>query len=244
MTIDINCDVGEGIANEHLLMPYISSCNIACGGHFGDKNSIDKTIELAIKNNVLIGAHPSYPDTINFGRKRMAISNEELNDSISNQLDLFLERLAVFNQKMHHIKPHGALYNLIAVDEKAALNFIKVIKKYADSVFLYVPYNSVIAHLAKQNNIAIKYEAFADRAYNDDVTLVSRLHKNALITNAVAVYNHVYSMVKENKVQTVTGANKKLEASTFCIHGDQGASLVILKFLHKQLPLKGIYIGS
>ena len=102
MKIDINCDVGEGVENEHLLMPYISSCNIACGGHFGNKITIDKTIKLAIENNVLIGAHPSFPDTKNFGRKVMHISNEKLLQSIQNQLSLFIERVSVFNQKLNH----------------------------------------------------------------------------------------------------------------------------------------------
>jgi UPF0271 protein len=109
MNIDINCDVGEGVKNEHLIMPYISSCNIACGGHFGDADSIDKTIQLAIKNNVKIGAHPSFPDKENFGRTLMDISNAFLKNSIQTQINLFLERLSFFNKKLNHIKPHGAL---------------------------------------------------------------------------------------------------------------------------------------
>ena len=127
--IDINCDVGEGVGNEHLLMPFISSCNIACGGHFGDINSIDKTIQLAIENKVKIGAHPSFPDTENFGRKLMQISDNNFKMSIQNQLDLFSERLSLYDGKLHHVKPHGALYNAIAVDEKLAKLFVKTIKK-------------------------------------------------------------------------------------------------------------------
>ncbi len=244
MTIDINCDVGEGIENEHLLMPYISSCNVACGGHFGDANSIDKTLELAVKNNVLIGAHPSFPDKDNFGRKIIQISNEDLNTSIKNQLDVFLQRMRGFNQKMHHIKPHGALYNLIAVDKVAALHFIESIKDYTDGVFLYVPYNSVIAKVAKQNNIAIKYEAFADRSYNNDLSLVVRSHEKALLTGKEEVYNHVYKMIDKGVVKTISGLEKKIIADTFCVHGDNIASLELLNYLHGKFIDNGITVGQ
>ncbi|WP_405608078.1 5-oxoprolinase subunit PxpA [Polaribacter sp. Asnod1-A03] len=243
MKIDINCDVGEGIANEYLLMPYISSCNIACGGHFGDKNTIDKSIQLAIGNEVLIGAHPSFLDKENFGRKVMPISKEELQISIQNQMDLFLERLAKFNVKLHHIKPHGALYNLIAVDERAAKNFIESILKYTKNVLLYVPYNSVIKKVALKNNIQIKYEAFADRNYNNDLTLVARNQENAVLKNPEEVLKHVCKMALYQKVKTISNVDKEIKADTFCIHGDNEKSLEILEFLSKELAKKGIEIG-
>lgn len=243
MKIDINCDVGEGMANEHLLMPYISSCNIACGGHFGDKDSIDKSIQLAITNKVLIGAHPSFADTENFGRKVMHISKEEMQISIQTQMDLFLERLSKFNQKLHHIKPHGALYNLISVDENAAENFIKSILKYTENVFLYVPYNSVIEKVALKNNINIKYEVFADRNYNNDLTLVARNQEFAIITEAGKVLKHVVNMLLNKQVTTIFNLEKEIKADTFCIHGDHKNSLDILKFLSKEFAKKGIKIG-
>ncbi|ARV07457.1 lactam utilization protein LamB [Polaribacter sp. SA4-10] len=243
MKVDINCDVGEGMTNEHLLMPYITSCNIACGGHFGDKNSIDKTIKLAIENNILIGAHPSFPDTQNFGRNVMDISKEELRISIQNQLDLFVKRLSKFNEKLHHIKPHGALYNLIASDEAFAIHFVETIKNYTKDVFLYVPYNSMIEKVAISNNIAIKQEAFADRNYTDDLKLVSRNHENAVITDPEEVLNHVYKIINEGKVKTTSGTEKVIKATTFCLHGDHKNSLAILKYLSHQLLKKGIIIG-
>ena len=243
MKIDINCDVGEGVENEHLLMQFISSCNIACGGHFGDKNSIDSTINLAIDNNVLIGAHPSFPDKENFGRKIIDISNEDLKKSIQNQIDLFLERLSKFNQKLHHIKPHGALYNLISVDEKSAIHFINTIKKYMSDVFLYVPFNSEIEKVALKNKIKIKYEAFADRNYNEDLTLVSRSNEKALIFNPKNVLNHVCEMALKGNVKTISNIDKPIKVDTFCIHGDNKHSLEILKTLSKELLKKGIEIG-
>lgn len=243
MTVDINCDVGEGITNERLLMKYISSCNIACGGHFGNANTIDETIKLAIKNKVLIGAHPSFPDKENFGRKVLHISHTELQKSIENQLDVFVSRLSIFNKKLHHIKPHGALYNLIAVDENFARTFIKSIKKYSKNTFLYVPYNSVIEKVAIENNIKIKHEAFADRNYNDDLTLVSRTSNNAMILNPKEVFNHVFLMVKKKKVTTISGLEKSIKADTFCIHGDAKNALEIVSYLYRNLKKEDIQIG-
>jgi UPF0271 protein len=242
MKIDINCDVGEGIANEHLLMPYISSCNIACGGHFGNEESIDETIQLAIKNTVLIGAHPSFPDTKNFGRKMMNISHQELQKSIENQLKLFESRLLLADRKLHHIKAHGALYNLIAVDEAFAKTFLKSIKKFAKTVFLYVPFNSVIEKLAINNNIKIKYETFADRNYNDDLTLVSRSDEKAIIQHPEKVFNHVLRMVK-GKVKTISGDLKIIKSDTFCIHGDHKNAVSILEYVSEKLIKEGITIG-
>jgi len=243
MNIDINCDVGEGVINEHLIMPYISSCNIACGGHFGDVTSMDKTIALAIEHKVKIGAHPSFPDKVNFGRKLMQMSNDDLRDSIQNQLDIFLERLFSFDVPLHHIKPHGALYNTIAKDEDLAVLFIEITKKYLKDVFLYVPYQSVIEEIALKNNIKIKYEAFADRNYNDDLSLVSRNTPNALLIDEKEVLNHVLFMIKHQKVNTISGLEKEIKADTFCVHSDTKNALEIVRYLNENLKKEGITIA-
>jgi UPF0271 protein len=242
--IDINCDVGEGMNNEHLIMPFISSCNIACGGHFGNKKTIDKTLQLAIENNVLVGAHPSFPDKENFGRTVLKITEAVLKQSLVAQLDLFLARLANYNQKIHHIKPHGALYNLIAKDRLEAIKFIKITKKYLKDCFLYVPYNSKIAEVALENNINIKYEAFADRMYNDDLTLVSRTRENAMIQDVDAITKHLVKMVKTDTVETIFGTEKEIKAATYCIHGDHENSVGILPALVTKLKNYGIEIGE
>ena len=241
--IDVNCDLGEGVVGEALLMPYISSCNIACGGHFGDKKTIDETIELAIKNEVKIGAHPSFPDRINFGRKLLNISSEDLKKSIQSQLEVFAERLAVFNVKMHHIKAHGALYNLIAKDVEAATNYINSIEKFTKGVSVYVPYNSAIEKIAKERGVNIKYEAFADRNYNADLSLVSRSNKNAVISNPSAVFNHIKKMIETEKVLTIDKVVVPIKADTFCIHGDHKNTLEILKEITRLLYTQNIQIA-
>lgn len=244
MRIDINCDVGEGIANEHLIMPLISSCNIACGGHFGDKNTIEETIKLAFENDVKIGAHPSFPDRENFGRKLMSISDFELKESIQSQIDLFLKVLKNYPTKMHHIKPHGALYNAIARDENLASIFLEAVMKYLDNVFLYVPFNSVIADLSMKRNIKIKYEVFADRNYNNDYSLVSRTENNAVITDKNNVLKHVLFMIENQKVKSLNNTQLLIKADTFCVHGDTKNAYQILEFLSSELTKKGILLDK
>lgn len=234
-TIDINCDVGEGVENEHLLMRYISSCNIACGGHFGDQFTIDKTIQLAIDNQVKIGAHPSFPDKENFGRKIIDISDAELQESLVQQMQLFKERAALKNVVVHHVKPHGALYNLIAVNEEKAVLVINAIQQVFENVKIYVLYNSVIEKVALENGIEIVYEAFADRNYNDNLTLVSRSLPYAIITDEVQVLKHVKKMTEESKVRTVTCNEIDIKANTFCVHGDHKNAIEILQYLNENL---------
>ena len=231
ISIDINCDVGEGIDNEAQLMPCISSCNIACNAHAGSVAIIDEVIALAKKHNVKVGAHPSFPDRENFGRKVMQITDEELQESIESQIDLLIERAALQDVKLHHIKPHGALYNLIAKDKKTAIVVIEAIKNTIPDAFLYVPFNSIIAEVALQNNIKIKYEAFADRNYNDDLSLVSRSNKNALLTNSEKVINHITNMIG-GKVKTIQGNSKEIKTDTFCVHGDTENAVEILKTIN------------
>tara|TARA_R110001592_G_scaffold105045_2_gene295483 strand:+ start:2978 stop:3721 length:744 start_codon:yes stop_codon:yes gene_type:complete len=234
--IDINCDVGEGIGNEADLFPKISSCNIACGGHAGSKESIRQSIELALKYNVRVGAHPSYPDRENFGRVSMNISDGDLIKSISNQLKLFMTECNKLGATLHHIKPHGALYNDIAKSEHLANVFLRAISTYKDKVILYVPYGSVIEVLAKANNFSIMKEAFADRNYNNDLSLVSRKQDNALISNGKDVLEHLVLMSNENQVRTVNGGKIPIEADTFCIHGDTPSAFQILTYITVHLP--------
>lgn len=233
--IDINCDMGEGLDNEHVLMPLISSCNIACGAHAGSVAIMDRVLELAQKNQVKIGAHPGFADKANFGRKVLNISNEELQNSIEEQLHLFVQRAALQRAAVHHVKPHGALYNLIAVNEEKAAVVVKAIQQVFGKIKIYVPYNSVIEEVARANGLEIVYEAFADRNYNDNLTLVSRSEVNAILTEPKAIAAHVRRMATKGKVITLTGAEKEIKAHTFCIHGDNENVLKILQELNAEL---------
>jgi len=243
LTIDINCDVGEGLNNEAELMPYISSCSIACGGHAGDEKTIIKTIDLALKHNVKIGAHPSFPDKANFGRKIIDIASAELKQSLENQIHLMKMHVERLGAKLHHVKAHGALYNLAANDVKTAQILIDTIKNTTENVFLYAPYNSMLVDLAKENGLKIKVEAFADRNYNTNLTLVSRKMKNAVLTNKQFVIDHLLKMIQQKRVTSIDGVVVKIDAQTFCIHGDNSNVIEILKCMSKKLLKNEIKIA-
>lgn len=230
-SIDINADVGEGIGNEGMLFPYITSCNIACGGHAGDVQSMNEIVALAKKNSIKIGAHPSFPDKANFGREVINISCEALYNSVKDQIKSLLSIVKAHHAQLHHVKPHGALYNLAAKDEITAQVILDVIKHFHRPIKLYVPYGSVIAKLAKAQGVAILYEAFADRNYNNDLSLVSRKLDNALITATSQVCTHVLNMVIHQKVSTINGNKVPIHAETICVHGDNPKAIDLVKSL-------------
>ena len=233
--IDINCDLGEGLDNEHIIMPLISSCNISCGAHAGSIEIMDKVIQLAVKHKVKIGAHPSFPDRKNFGRKVLDISNSDLQKSLEDQLTILKDRALLQNATIHHVKPHGALYNLIAVNREKASIVIAAIQHVFEAVKLYVPYQSRIEEVANQSGVEIIYEAFADRRYNEDLSLVSRTLSNALIVDKHEVLKQVQKISDKQLVTTVNFHEKKIKASTFCVHGDTKNAIELLQYLHKHL---------
>ncbi|MBU3025715.1 5-oxoprolinase subunit PxpA [Zobellia galactanivorans] len=240
--IDLNSDVGEGIGLEKDLLPLISSCNVACGGHAGNAQSISDIVDLAHIYNVKVGAHPSYPDTSNFGRVSIQIPEAELIGSIREQISLLEGTLLEKGKSMHHIKAHGALYNDIAKDVDLARLFLMAVEKYKKTTFIYVPYGSEVAKEALCSGFKIKYEAFADRNYNDDLSLVSRRFGNGLITSKEEVLAHVAEMVGTQQVVTVTGKKVKILADTFCVHGDTQGALQIVLYLTQELSRLNILI--
>lgn len=240
--IDINADVGEGMGNESDLMPYLSSCNIACGGHAGNDASMTAVVQLAKQNGVKIGAHPSFPDKVNFGRVDLDMSAADLYSSLKQQIRALQNVLHSENAQLHHLKPHGALYNLAAKDEKIAKVILEVFKSIAMPIKLYAPYNSVIAELAQKENIKVTFEGFADRNYKVDLSLVSRKKDNALLIKKQDILVHVLRMVKHEKVRTENGVEVPIKALTFCVHGDTENALEILKYLNEELPKNNVIL--
>lgn len=241
-TVDINADVGEGLGNEALLIPYLSSCNIACGGHAGDAKTMTEVVRLAKNHKVKIGAHPSFPDKANFGRAVMDISAADLYSSLKSQIRSLQLILHNENAQLHHIKPHGALYNLAAKDEKTARIIIEVVKSIAMPIQLYVPYNSVISKLAEQEKISVTFEAFADRNYEENLSLVSRKKEDAILHENSKILKHVLGMIHREKVTAINGVEVPIKASTFCVHGDTKNAFEILDFLSRELPKYNVKI--
>lgn len=242
--IDINCDVGEGVGNERELLPLISSCSIACGGHAGDDVSMRETVRLAVHHKVKIGAHPSYPDRENFGRFSIDIPSQVLSKSIQEQIAALDSILKVENGVLHHIKPHGALYNDLAKDASLCNIFLEAIAIYKSESMLYAPYGSLIEKMATKRGFKVKREAFADRNYDKHLHLVSRKLPDALLTEPSQVLNHLKTMVIEKKVKTIEGNFIPIRADTYCLHGDTPDALKILTYISQKLPELNITIAK
>ena len=241
--IHINCDLGEGGKYDSQLMPLISACNIACGGHAGDVQSMTKTLLLAKQHKVQIGAHPSYPDKENFGRHSIKISEQQLKNSIKDQI-LSLNKIAMeHGEKLTHIKPHGALYNDAAKDKNIAEIVLQAIKECELNIPIYCPENSKIFQLSK-SNIPMVFEAFADRNYNPDLSLVSRSNSNALIIQKEAVFKHLFKMFNEGKIRCENGQEIKVNPDTFCLHSDTPNSVEILHFIAEKFQKINIKIAK
>ncbi len=234
--VHLNCDMAEGVGNEVRLMPYLNACNIACGAHAGNDTLIKETIQLAMQYQLEIGAHPGFPDPENFGRKKMDITFDILEESIRNQILKVKTITQDMGGRLYHIKPHGALYNIAAIEVEYAQLLIKVVQEIDDQLLLYVPYKSVIAEMA-QGTLNTMIEGFADRRYMDTYTLTSRDLDDALITVPKAVYDQV-KMIISGQLKTLSQNVIPFEADTLCIHGDTPNAESILKYVTSQLKLE------
>ena len=242
MTIDINCDMGEGIGNDDAIMPFISSANIACGYHAGDEKTMWQTIELAKKYNVSIGAHPSFLDKGNFGRKEINLSPEEIYELVTQQLLLFNEIAMSADSSMYHVKPHGALYNMSAKDVSIAKAIASAVKDFNHNLVLFGLSGSHSINEAKAIGLKTASEVFTDRTYQENGTLTSRSQNNALIIVINKAVQQVLQMIKEKTVTTVTDKAIPIVAETICIHGDGGQAVEFARQIHAAINKEKIKI--
>ncbi len=220
LTIDINCDLGEGFPNDTLLMPFISSANIACGFHAGDTDTIKRTIENCIKNNVAIGAHPGFNDKANFGRSEMMLSDCELYDLVAEQIELVQNICTEMGATLHHVKAHGALYNMAARDATMSYIIAGIIKEINPSLILYGLSNSFLISEAEALGLKTASEVFADRTYTPEGMLTPRTQANALLHSREESLSQVLQMITQQQVRATDGSLVSLKADTICIHGD------------------------
>ncbi len=226
MEININCDLGESsklhsTKNDHFLLNIVNSANIACGYHAGDKLTMEKTIEISKQNNVSIGAHPSFNDRENFGRKRLNLSTKEIEKLITDQINILSEIADSKGMKVTHVKPHGALNNMACEDYELAKIISKTIASVNNSLIFLVPTGSQMEKAGKKFGIKIATEIFADRNYEDDGNLVSRSKKNAIITDPVIAKKHIIKMVENQALNCFSGKQIPCEIDSICVHGDE-----------------------
>ena len=242
ISIDLNCDMGEGMSNDEAVMPYISSANVACGYHAGNENSIWETIELAQKYKVSIGAHPSFLDKENFGRKEIDLPAEDIYELVAQQLILFDEITSDADTGMQHVKPHGALYNMSAKNISIAQAIANAVKDHNTHLILFGLSGSYSISEAKAAGLKTASEVFADRTYQDNGHLTSRLQPHALIEDAGKVIQQVLQMIKEGTVTAISGKIIPVVAETICLHGDGKYAAEFAKQIHEALVKEGITI--
>ncbi len=225
MEININCDLGEtskfcSTENDPLLLSIVNSANIACGYHAGDKPTMKKTVEISKKNGVSIGAHPSFNDPENFGRKRINLSDKEINKLIIDQINILSEIAKENSINVTHVKPHGALNNMACENFDLANTIAKSIMQVNKELIFLVPTGSEMEKAAKKLDMKIAAEIFADRNYEDNGNLVSRSKSNALITDPEIAKKHVIKMVKNQALNCLSGKQISCAIDSICVHGD------------------------
>lgn len=245
MEININCDLGEkskfhSIENDPELLNIVNSANIACGYHAGDEKTMEMVIQISKKNGVSLGAHPSFNDPENFGRKRMNLSSLEIKKLIFDQYEILQKIAQKYNENVTHIKPHGALNNMACEDLELATTLAVAIKEINKDIIYLVPTGSQMEVAAKKNGLKIACEIFADRNYEDNGNLISRSKPNALITDPELAKNHVLSMVKNQAINCLSGKQIPCEIDSVCIHGDNESSLATAKSIRDNLVDNGL----
>ncbi|HSU26816.1 MAG TPA: 5-oxoprolinase subunit PxpA [Chitinophagaceae bacterium] len=244
INIDLNCDMGEGIGNEELIMPYITSANIACGYHAGNEITMWETMQLAAKHEVSIGAHPSFMDKEHFGRLEIDTGPEEIYEWVMQQLLIFHEIATPADMAMKHVKPHGALYNLSAKDKIIAASIAQAVKDYDHELILFGLSGSHSILEAKKMGLKTASEVFADRHYLEDGNLVPRSEPNALIQDTATAVDQALQMVTRGTVVSITGKVIPIDAETICIHGDGEHAVEFAMNIYNALKKEGVGVQS
>jgi UPF0271 protein len=248
-TADLNCDMGESygaftMGNDALVLPYVTSANIACGFHAGDAGVMKKTVKQAIANGVAIGVHPGLPDLPGFGRREMAISPEEAYDMVVYQIGALLAFVKSEGGTLHHMKPHGALYNMAAVNKALSAAIVEAVYKVDPDLIIYGLSGSELIAAASGIGLKVANEVFADRTYQQDGTLTPRRLADALITDDQIAINQVLRMVKEGKVSSQQGVDISIKAETICIHGDGHHAVAFAQKIYSAFKSEGIILQS
>lgn len=247
MIIDLNCDMGESFgtytigADEHLL-EHITSANIACGSHAGDPHVMDKTVGLAKKYHVAVGAHPGFPDIAGFGRRMIDFSPDEIYRFVVYQIGALQAFCYIHDVKMQHVKPHGALYNLAVYDLQAADAIARAVYDLDSNLILYGLAGSELLAAGRDRGLTVASEVFVDRTYQPDGSLTPRKQEDALIEDVDVAVKQVDRMVRDGVVEAVNGELVRIEADTVCVHGDSVHAVRFVKKLREALDTRGVEV--
>lgn len=246
-TIDLNCDLGESFGRYELgeqdeILKYVTSANIACGFHAGDPSVMRKTVEKAVQHGVKIGAHPSFPDLVGFGRREMAVSPQEAYDMVVYQIGALQGFAQLHGESIHHVKPHGAMYNMAAKNKELAQAIAQAVYDSSPTLILYGLANSELTRAGDALGLTVAHEVFADRTYQPDGTLTSRTLPNAMITDEQVALQQIEQMVLHGSVTAVDETVVYLEAHTICVHGDTVQAVQFVKKIAQHLNDKEVKI--
>ncbi|NRS51815.1 LamB/YcsF family protein [Brevibacillus sp. HB2.2] len=248
-TVDLNCDMGESfgayqLGNDQEILSYITSANVACGFHAGDPATMRKTVQMALKAGVAIGAHPGFADLVGFGRRNMEISPEEAYDLVVYQIGALQGFVRAEGGVMHHVKPHGALYNMAATRPALAESIALAIYKVNPELVLYGLAGSELTRAGEKIGLITAHEVFADRTYQQDGTLTPRSQPNAIISDQQQSLQQVIRMVCDGRVLTQQGVDIPIQADSICIHGDGAHALEFAQSIREALSGAGITIAA
>lgn len=247
--VDLNCDLGESFGAytmglDEEILPFVTSANIACGFHGGDPAVMRKTVLLALQNEVAIGAHPGLPDLIGFGRRNMEITSQEAYDMVVYQIGALEGFVKAAGGKMHHVKPHGALYNMAAKKQELAEAIAEAVYKVNPELILFGLSGSELVLAGERIGLRTAHEVFADRTYQADGALTPRKQPDALITNQEQAVAQVIRMVKEGTVLSQQGQEVAIKADTVCLHGDGVHALMFARQIREFLANSGVLVKA
>lgn len=249
MSIDLNCDMGEGFGSYALgldeeVMPLVSSANVACGFHASDPGTMHRTVKLARQHGVAVGAHPSFPDLVGFGRRHVAASPQEIRDDVTYQVGALWAFCRAEGLRLRHVKAHGALYNAAARDLPTALAIAGAVRDVDPSLWLVCLSRSALVEAAKQTGLRHVEEVFADRAYARDGTLVPRSVPGSVIHDAVRVEERMLQVVREGTVRSIDGVDVPIDAGTICVHGDTPGAVGLVRAIRERLRKEGVEVAA
>ena len=248
-SVDLNSDIGEGfgaytMGDDNEILKYITAAQVACGWHAGDPMIMDKVVRTAAERGVAVGAHPSFPDLMGFGRRKMNISFEEAKNYVKYQVGALSAFTKTYGVKIHHLAPHGAMGNMCQDDRELARAICEAVYEIDPEIIIYYCAGAVLGEEAEKMGLRTACEIFADRAYEDDLSLRSRKLPGAMITDEEESIRRCIRMVKEGKVTSYSGKELDIKGDTLCVHGDGPKAIAFVKRIREEFEKEGIEIRT